>query len=151
MNHDHNVFYALQSFEWIMSNILVAYIALALIVFVIGYYILFDPSSTTAGKFIFRFAISLVGVIGLVFIGLFIDPKVNQSWWQFPPDVLWWRPIVRLLGYAYVAYSITSLAVLLFIRKWHPEKLRTALDRSIVKTRKEESIERREKDGDSGT
>lgn len=148
--HEHTFMYALNSFEWILSNILVAYIAFALIVFVIGYYTLFDPKATTAGRFIFRFAISLIGVIALVFIGVFVDP-VSQYWWQFPPDVLWWRPIVRLAGYGYVAYAITSLAVLLVVRKWYPEKLRTALDRQIVKTRKEETIERRQHDGNTSS
>jgi hypothetical protein len=123
---------------WIASNILVAYISILLIVFVIFYFIVFDPRATTAGRFIFRFIISLVGVIGLIFIGNYIDPEQGRAWYQFPGDILWWRPTVRLIVYTYVGYSVTALVVLLAIRKWWPQKLRTALDRDLVKTRRPE-------------
>lgn len=128
-------------FAWITSNILIAYIALVLIVFTVSYIVFFDPKATTAGKFIFRFAFSLIGIVGLSFIGIFIDPSPGRAVLEFPGDVLWWRPIIRLLGYGYVAFAITGLCVLLYNRKWHPERLRTSLDNQLVKTRHEEHVD----------
>lgn len=123
------------SIAWVFTNVLVAYIALVLVIFVAGYWILFDPRATTAGKFVFRFALSLVGIIGLVYIGLFIDPSQGRQWFVYPGDVIWWRPIVRLIAYGYVAYTVTGLAILLGFRKWAPHKLRTILDRDVIKVR----------------
>lgn len=125
----------INSFAWVGGNIAVAYIAIVLIVFVAGYYALFDPGATTAGKFVFRFSLSLVGVIGLVFIGLFVDPSAGREWFTYPGDVAIWRPLVRLAVYGYVAFTITALAVLLAVRKWRPHLLRTAPDRDLVKVR----------------
>jgi len=128
--------HAYNTFAWVTSNLLVAYIALLLCVFVAGYQLLFDPSATTAGRFVFRFALSLIGVIGLVAISLFVDPQMGRRWFEYPGDVLAWRPTVRLLAYGYVAYTITGLAVLLGYRKWRPELLRTApADQDLVKPR----------------
>lgn len=130
---------AWNAFAWVTANVLVAYIVVALFVFVIGYWVLFDPKATTGGRYIFRFFLSLIMIIGLVFIGLFLDPTANRHWSEYPGDVSLWRPTVRLLGYSYVAYTITSLSSLLIIRKWWPNKLRTALDKELVKTRQEET------------
>lgn len=123
---------------WVVTNVLVAYIAVMLVVFVVGYYALFNPRVTTAGRYIFRFFVSLIAVIGLVFVSLFIDPHSNNLWYEYPYDTAFWRPTVRLAGYAYVAFSITSLAILLIVRKWHPHMLRTAKDHDLVQTRKEQ-------------
>lgn len=125
---------------WVTSNILVAYIAIVLFVFVIGYYVLFDPRATTAGRFVYRFAVSLVGVIGLVFISLFVDPVFGKEWYVFPEDIAFWRPLVRLAAYAYVAYSVTALTILLVIRKWWPQRLRTSRDHYLVKARSEKGV-----------
>lgn len=125
----------LNPFLWLFSNLLVAYIAVMLVVFVVGYVLLFDPSATTAGKFVFRFALSLVGVIGLVFISLFVDPRSGGHWSEFPGDIIWWRPALRFAAYAYVAYTVTGLAVLLWLRKYRPHLLRTAPDEVPVKVR----------------
>lgn len=125
---------------WVLANLILAYISLALVVFVITYYALFDPRATTGGKFIFRFMLSLVGIVGLVFLGIFIDPAPDRSWFQYPDETDWWRPIVRLSVYGYVAFTITSLAVLLFYRKWLPHRLRTAPHgQELVKVRHETS------------
>lgn len=120
---------------WVLANVILAYIAVALILFVAGYYALFDPKATTGGKFIFRFMLSLVGVIGLVFLGIFIDPAPDREWYNYAAQVEWWRPAVRLFVYGYVAYTITSLAYLLAVRKWNPGRLKTAPDRDLVKVR----------------
>lgn len=130
---------AFNGVAWIASNILVFYISIVLVIFVVFYFIIFDPKATTAGRFIYRFIVSLVGVIGLVFIGNYIDPANGRQWFQFPGDILWWRPFVRLVVYTYVAYSVTALQVLLVIRRWWPGKLRTSLDRQIVKLRHPET------------
>lgn len=119
----------------VTSNVLIAYIAVAVVAFVIGYYVLFDPSATTAGKMIFRFFLSLVGIIGLVFIGVFVDPAAGRAWWQLPPDIEPWRPLLRLVVYGYVAFTITSLAVLLWLRKYRPNRIKSAPDVDLVKVR----------------
>ncbi|PPI08243.1 hypothetical protein [Rathayibacter sp. AY1B8] len=118
---------------WILSNLLIAYIAAMLVIFGIAYPVFFDPLATTAGKFVLLFALSLIGVIGLVFIGLFIDPRNGVEWWQYPPDIYWWRPAVRLAVYTCVAFTITGLVVVLWLRKFRPQLLKTApgTDQSI--------------------
>jgi hypothetical protein len=120
---------------WIASNVLILYIAILLVIFVVFYFVVFDPRATTAGKNIFRFITSLVGVIGLVFIGSFVDPSSGRAWNQYPGDIIFWRPILRLAVYGYVAYAVTALVALLVIRKWWPQKLRTSLDLQLIKPR----------------
>jgi len=118
---------------WVTANILLAYIAFALIVFVVMYYALFDPRATTGGQLIFRFMLSLVGVIVLSFLGIFIDPAPDREWFTYPGDyVEWWRPILRLCIYGFVAFTITSLAVLLVRRKWFPHNLKMAPQPLVV-------------------
>ena len=128
---------SINSFLWITANLLVAYIGFALVVFLVGYYYLFDPRATTAGRFLYRFALSLLGVILLIFIGTFLDPQPGRGVFEYPGDVLWWRPLLRFVAYLGVAYTVTSLAVLLWIRKYRPDLLRTSLDRELVKPRHE--------------
>lgn len=128
-------FFFINALAWVLGNILVAYTAVAIVVFVIGYYVLFDPGATTAGKFVFRFMLSLVGVILLVYIGTYMDPQPNRTWDTLPSDVATWRPILRLVVYSYVAFTITSLAVLLWVRKWRPEKVKSLPDKQLLKVR----------------
>lgn len=121
---------------WVLSNLFILYIGVVLFVFVVGYFILFDPRATTAGRFVFQFALSLLGVIGLVFIGIFINPTApGASWLVYPGDIYVWRPLVRAIIYGLVAYTVTGLAVLVILRKWWPHKLRTARDRELLKPR----------------
>jgi hypothetical protein len=125
----------INSIAWILANIILAYTALALVVFVIMYYALFDPRATTGGKLIFRFMLSLVGIIGLVFGGIFMDPNANQTWSMYPDHIAVWRPILRLVIYGYVAFTITALAILLVRRKWRPHSLKIAPAQDLVKVR----------------
>lgn len=111
---------------WVIGNILIAYDVFSVIVFVIGYYIIYDPKATTAGKLIFRFFVSLLGLIILVFVGTYIDPSGDRSWLDIPDDVDAWRPVFRCIVYGYIAFAMTSLAVLLVVRKWWPQKVKTA-------------------------
>ncbi len=124
---------------WVLSNVVLAYTALALLIFVIMYYVLFDPKATTAGKLIFRFMVSLVGVIGLVFLGVFVDPAIDSIWSSYPTDVEPWRPVLRLSVYTYVAFTITALAILLVRRKWRPNSIKIAPAQDLVKVRHETS------------
>lgn len=125
---------------WIAANVVLAYVALALMVFVTMYYALFDPKATTGGRLIFRFMLSLIGVIGLVFVSIYIDPAPDSEWFNYPGDrVDFWRPIVRLGIYSYVAFTITSLAILLVRRKWFPRSIKTAPSQELVKVRHETS------------
>ena len=117
---------ALNTVLWVWSNVLIAYIAMALIAFRVAYVILFDPKATTAGRVIAQFTLSLIGVIGLVVLGIFVDPHANTSWWAYPSDIAPWRPAVRFVAYGYVAYTVTSLVVVLWVRKYRPDKIQTA-------------------------
>lgn len=121
---------------WVVGNVILAYTAVALIGFLIAYYAIFDPSATTGGRLIFRFMLSLAGVIFLVFIGIFVDPSPDREWFMYPEgSVEWWRPLLRLVIYGFVAYSISSLAWLLAVRKWWPHKVTKASDINLVKVR----------------
>jgi hypothetical protein len=120
---------------WVLTNVILLYISIALTGFVISYQVFFDPKSTTGGRMIFRFALSLLLVIFVVGIGIFVDPRLQISWNTLPPDVIWWRPVVRLFAYGYVAYTITALSVFLWKRKFRPESLKTAPDKLLVKPR----------------
>ena len=122
---------------WVMSNALVGYIALASVLFVVGYLILFDPLTTTAGKIIFRLMVSLAGVMGLVFIGVFLDNRPDQDWLTFHGDTLWWRPGVRLIVYGYLAYATTTLLSFLMVIKWFPSRLKTPRDKELIHLRNE--------------
>ena len=132
----HNVVNAINTVAWVLGNVLLAYTAFALITFLLAYYTIFDPSATTGGRLIFRFMLSLAGVIVLVFIGIFVDPSPNLEWYVFPGESIeWWRPLMRLAVYSFVAYSISSLAWLLAVRKWWPHKVKKASDINLVKVR----------------
>lgn len=121
---------------WVLGNVMLAYAAFAQIAFIIAYYTIFDPSATTGGRLIFRFMLSFTGVIVLVPIGIFIDPAVGRVWLQFPVDTVeWWHPLLRLAIYGFVAYSISSLAWLLAVRKWFPHKVKKASDINLIKVR----------------
>jgi hypothetical protein len=135
----NDVIDVINQFAWVGANIVLAYTAVALLVFVVLYYALFDPKATTGGKLIFRFMVSLIGIVGLVYVGIFVDPAHDRGWFVLPDDVADWRPTVRLLIYGYVAFTATSLAILLIKRKWFPQKLKTAPVQELVKVRHETS------------
>lgn len=122
---------------WIVSNVLVGYIAMASVLFVVGYLILFDPLTTTAGKIVFRLMISLAGVMVLVFIGVFLDNRPDQDWLTFQGDTLWWKPGVRLIIYGYMAYAATILLNFLIVIKWFPSRLKTPRDKELIHLRNE--------------
>lgn len=127
---------AINTVAWVLGNLMLAYTAFALIIFIVAYYTIFDPSATTGGRLIFRFMLSLAGVIVLVFVGIFVDPSPDRQWTTFPVEsVEWWRPLMRLAVYGFVAYSISSLAWLLAVRKWWPHKVKKASDINLVKVR----------------
>ena len=122
---------------WVMSNALVGYIALASVLFVVGYLILFDPLTTTAGKIVFRLMVSLAGVMVLVVIGVFLDNRPDQDWLTFRGDTIWWRPGVRLIVYGYLAYATTTLLSFLMVIKWFPSRLKTPRDKELIHLRNE--------------
>lgn len=130
----------INSIAWIGANIFLAYIALAVFLFVLMYYIFFDPKATTAGRMIFRFMLSLVLVIGLVYIGVFVNPSAGNGPFSGPSDhVEVWRPVLRLGVYGYVAWTITSLASALVMRKWFPQKVKKKADLDLIKPRHDTS------------
>lgn len=111
---------------WLLGNLALIYAGVGVLIFVLAYYILFDPKSTTAGKLVFRFFVSLLGLLFLVIIGIFIDHPPSRPWWALGENVAPWRPPLRALVYVYISYSITSLAVLLVRRKWWPSTVKTS-------------------------
>lgn len=125
----------INSIAWIGSNVLVVYDAIVLVVFVICYYIFFDPGATTAGKMIFQFMLSLVGIVGLVALGIYIDPSEARVWYEYPDDIAPWRPIIRFAIWLYIAYTITSLSASLFLRKWQPHRVSKSSDVVILRLR----------------
>lgn len=130
-----DVLNVLNSIFWTIGNFALAYTSIALLVYLIVYFVIFDPWATTGGKLIFQFMVSLASVMALVFIGVYVDPPIGLLWFDLTPDVEWWRPALRLLIYGFVAYSITSLAWLLVMRKWFPHKLKKASDIILVEPR----------------
>lgn len=126
---------SINSILWVTSNVLVVYSAVLSVLFLLTYFILFDPWKTSAGRMIFRFMMSLALVFWISFLAIFIDPAANRNWFEFPIDVSVWRPTLRILAYGFVAYSITALTGLLIIRKWFPQKIKTAYDYHLVEPR----------------
>lgn len=120
---------------WVISNLALIYIGVLLLAFTILYPTLFDPSATTGGKMIFRFALSLSMVVAVIVVGIFIDPRHDIPWYEYPGDTIWWRPAIRMGAYLYVAYTITSLVIFLWKRKFHPETLKRTPDKELVKPR----------------
>lgn len=115
---------------WIFSNVLVAYISVVLLVFVVFYGTQFywwkKPhidrvtgartwTRNSSGVSIFTFVTSLLGVIALVAISLFINPR--QPWYEYPPDVFVWRPVLRAAVYLAVAIASTNLLVVA-VKRW---------------------------------
>jgi hypothetical protein len=123
------------AFFWVLSNLILGYSAGVLVVFLIAYFYFFDPRATTGGRLIFQFMLSLVGVISLNVIGIFINPTNGGEWFLYPIGVEPWRPTVRFIIYGFVAYAVTSLAILLVLRKWFPHRVRKASDLDLVKPR----------------
>lgn len=130
----------INSLAWTTGNILTVYISVAIVIFVIGYYVLFDPGATTAGKYIFRFMVSLVGVSALIFVATFIDPITRGDPLALPQEADWWHPIFRFLVLAYVATNITSLAILLWFRKFRLNGPVAKKDPDLVKVRHTQEI-----------
>ena len=120
---------------WVMANLTLIYSGVLLLSFTILYPTLFDPSATTGGKMIFRFSLSLSMVVAIIIVGIFIDPWHDIPWYEYPGDIIWWRPTILLGAYLYVAYTITSLVSFLWKRKVKPQTLKRAPDKELVKPR----------------
>ena len=124
---------------WVIANLALIYIGVLLLAFTILYPTLFDPSATTGGKMIFRFVLSLSMVVAVIVVGIFIDPRHDIPWYEYPGDTIWWRPTIRLAVYTYISYTITSLVIFLWKRKFYPQKLKRAPDKELVKPRHDTS------------
>ena len=120
---------------WVIANLGLIYIGVLLLAFTILYPTLFDPSATTGGKMIFRFALSLSMVVAVIVVGIFIDPRHDIPWYEYPGDTIWWRPPILLGAYLYVAYTISSLVRFLWKRKFQPQKIKRIPDKELVKPR----------------
>lgn len=108
---------------WVLGNLVALGIFFSAAVFAVLYPILYNIRVTTVGPHIWRAILSVAGFGFLVVIGLFVDSRVD--WWQMPEDVAWWRPLLRLVIYGLIAYSFTSLSVVLIVRRFWPHRLKT--------------------------
>ena len=120
---------------WVIMNLALIYVGVLLLAFTILYPTLFEPSATTGGKMIFRFALSLSMVVAVIVVGIFIDPRHDIPWYEYPGDTIWWRPPILLGAYLYVAYTISSLVRFLWKRKFQPQKIKRIPDKELVKPR----------------
>lgn len=109
---------------WVAGNIIILLIFVAALSFAIIYPLLFNPKLTTGGRLVWRAIFSVAGIGLMVVIGLFVDGR--SEWWELPPNILWWRPALRVLVYGYVAYSFGSLVALLFVRRFWPKQVEVA-------------------------
>lgn len=125
------------AFFWVAGNIVVVIITIMTLIFTILYPILFNPNLTLAGKLVFRFALSLCGIILLVYVGTWVDPSHGREWSNFPGDIVPWRPFVRFLIYCFAAYTITSLTVFIIVRKWWPHRIKNTSARNLLTPRHE--------------
>ena len=130
----------INTIAWIGSNLILAYIAVVVFLFVILYYVFFDPKATTAGKMIFKFMLSLVGILVMVCIGVFIDPQGAGPFQPPGVNVESWRPILRLVIYGFVAWTVTTLTIALIMRKWFRHKVKKKSDLALVKPRHDTGI-----------
>lgn len=113
---------------WIISNLLVAYVAVVMAAFVAFYGLGFKWWIRPAGVSIFVFTASLLAVILLSVIGLFINPRSGVPWYVYPPDVFIWRPALRFLIYLTVAIAATNLLWTAFQRWRHTDPLTLDID-----------------------
>jgi hypothetical protein len=95
------------------ANILVLATVIAAVAFVVLYSVLFDPSTTTAGRLIRRMMISLSTLGGLSILRAFFDEK--PLWFDW----------LRLGVWAYVTFAFASMVWLILVRRFWPHRLRT--------------------------
>ncbi len=108
---------------WVLGNLVALGIFFSAGTFAVLYPLLFNIRVTTVGPHIWRAILSVAGFGVLAVLGLFVDGRVN--WWEMPTDVAWWRPLLRLAIYGLIAYSFTSLSVVLIMRRFWPHRLKT--------------------------
>lgn len=109
---------------WVAGNIVGLLIFFAATAFSILYWVWFDPRLTTAGRLIHQAILSVAGFGLLTVLGIFINGATD--WFDRPGYVEWWRPFVRFAIYALIAYTFSRLVRLLYLRKFHPERIKTA-------------------------
>lgn len=110
---------------WVVSNVLFFVGCVGIVAFTIIYGLFFKWYKTSPGKLIFAEHAILAVVAILLFIGIFVNPI--QPWYEFPTtvDVLWWRPLLRALGYGGFAAVTIVMNVNLFqrLRKARPVQI----------------------------
>lgn len=111
---------------WGISNGLVFYAAIAILLFFGFYGLFFKWWKRPAGISVFIDRAALVGVISLIFIGIFVDPQ--RGFWEAPPDVLAWRPWLRVFVYSSVAFATTFQFVVAFRRYVATEPIEIDVD-----------------------
>jgi hypothetical protein len=106
-----------------VSDLLVMVTVILTGLFVLLYSVLFDPRLTTAGRIIRRtmFALLLLGVVALVRVVVTDLP----DWW----------PMVRIVVWVYLVYSFASLATLVVMRRFWPQKVKTRPDEDTIEPR----------------
>lgn len=123
---------------WVIGNALGFLVFFSATAFAILYPLLFKLGQTTGGVKIWWAVLSVMGFGFLTFLGIFVDGRVPA--WEMPPDVSWWRPIVRLAVYAVIAYSFGGLVIYLLMRRFDPERLKIAPKMAAVLSARIESL-----------
>ena len=118
----------------IASTGLLWYVTIALLIFVVGYYVFFDPRATTAGKQLFRFMVSLAGIFFLTAVGGFVRPLFKNEDGSYTGFATFWAALAVLIC-LYVAFTITTLSVSLVMRKWFPSRVKKVSDLTLLKPR----------------
>lgn len=101
-------------FLWGLSNLIVLYVCIVMFFYVLGHFIFFKWEKNQGGRLVMGFTSSLLGVVALISISLFTGA---HGLFDYPPDVLVWRPALRTIVYTLVALTTTKLALTL-IDRW---------------------------------
>ncbi|AWN03252.1 hypothetical protein PBI_CAMILLE_5 [Microbacterium phage Camille] len=110
---------------WIVDNLLANVASFGIITAAIAYYTLFDPRATTAGRMVFRFMVSLAGVIALSLVAEAFGATKDTTWWV----------ALAMIVYGYLVYTIIALLTFMVIRKWKPSRVKKKADLNLMKPR----------------
>jgi len=118
---DHAPLDAVNAWLWLSANFISVYAVITLFAFVIFYARFFPWRQYPAGVAQMQLAVALLALSIPSLIAVYIDPQV-VPWYIYNENIEPWRPSIRFTGVAYVAYAITNLLHLLWLRKYHPER-----------------------------
>lgn len=113
---------------WVVSNVLFFIGCVGIVLFTIIYGLFFKWNQTSPGRLIFAEHAVLAIVAILLFVGIFLNS--TQPWYEYPAnvDVLWWRPLLRTIGYAGFAIVTVIMNINLFQRLMRARPVQIEID-----------------------